>query len=218
MGLTADQAIRMTPLLLAGVILAGGFAVLAHLAPKGAIDKPDIRPVGVESPQDSGSLQDSWPKTDWLAITDTLRELNHNTTQDPDAPGGKGDPAGPDGPIKKPDEPTDNTDTPYVTGDFKFLGAIVKDDGSAALIEASGRQKFVRPGEEVADHTIISIHRDHLIVEIEGARKRMELADRDRADLNSIERYRRDTQRAAAAQRLRDQRSRPQPIQPDSDR
>ena len=85
-------------------------------------------------------------------------------------------------------------------------------------VEVGGRQKFVRPGDEVADHTIVSIERDHLIVEVEGARKRMELADPDRSSLNSIERFRRDSSRAAAQQRLRDQRARTQPIQPDRDR
>ncbi len=225
MGLTADQATRMAPLLLAGVILAGGFALVAFLAPRGAVQAPTIEPTNSTVGDESVNFTESWPKGDWLALSDDLRTLNHLTgaETDPGPDGGDGPP--PNGGVDDPPTGSAGPDDKYEPGDFKFVGAIIQVGGSAALIEVNGRQTFVLAGEEVADHTIVSIHRDHLIVEIDGGRRRMQLADTDRSSLNTAERFERDRDRAMERQREmlereRDngRRSRPEPLRPDRDR
>ena len=217
MGLTADQAIRMTPLLLAGVILAGGFAVVAHLAPGRDVSKPVIEPIGPFDGEEGVDIDASWPQTDWLALSDTLRGLNHNLIEDeteqlpvPRDPG--------TGPTTGGG--SENGTIEYV-GQVQYLGAILGASSPAALIEIGGRQRFVRAGDEIADHEIVSIHADHLIVKVDDEERRVSLADPGRSSLDSAARYRQDVNRAAEQQRgraERDRRSRPEAIVPDRDR
>ncbi len=218
MGLTADQAIRMTPLLLAGVILAGGFAVVAHLAPGRSVSKPVIEPIGPFEGEEGVDIDASWPQTDWLALADTLRGLNHNVVDD--------ETPRPENPPKNPDDPEDpgsegEGPATYTAGNFQYLGAILGSSAPAALIEVNGRQRFVREGEEIADLLVVSIYADHLIVEVNDEERRMPLAEPARSSLDSAARYRRDLDLAAEQQRARaerDRRSRPEAIVPDRDR
>lgn len=218
MGLTADQATRMTPLLLAGVILTAGFALVAHLAPGRAVRAPDVQPIDPSNNEKGVDIDASWPEADWLALSDSLRALNHNVPPDEDDEGEEGE----TGNGGETGELTEDGRPPEIArGNFKFLGAIVQGDSAAALVEVNGRQRFVRIDDEIANHTIKSIHDDYIVVIFNGEEGRISLADPGRSRLNSAERFQRDTQRAAEAQRNRvspDRRIPPDTVTPDRDR
>ncbi len=206
MGLTADQATRLTPMLLAGVILAGGFAAVVHLSPRGEVALPEFvpRPDG----DDSGSsiTTAAWNTSDWLELSDSMHVLNHlsdEPIEPPEGPTGQGnDPElNPGGNTPKPDEDE------YV-GEVQYVGAITMGSRSVALVTVSGKQRFVGPDDKVGKHTIVSVHPDHIIIRVDGVDRRVTLATKDRSKMNSADRYLNDRERLIEQQRLNAERQR----------
>lgn len=214
MPLTADQATRLAPGLLAAVVLCAGLAVVVPLAPTGDGGLKDFEPqVATNTSDQGGDLTTDWPDADWPVLAENLDALNHlkstaGDQRDPgDADGDEGE--NPDDPT--PTNPGDDPDEIPTGGEFKYVGAIIAGDRVSGLIELGGAQRFVSPGDVIGDYEIIQCRPGHVILEIDGARKKLALEPRSAQSENSAQRYRRNRDRAIERQRDRLRRDVPSP-------
>lgn len=217
MALTADQATRTAPLLLAAAVLAGAFAVGVHMVPTRAASPREIIAEPVASAAGAAEFQKGWPDSDWVALSAKLDRLNHlkslNETGEPDASTA----------AIQPDTPPLETgsDGPAVIqlGDFKYVGAIRIGDEAAALVQAGGVQRFVRAGSVVGRYEIVRVEPDHVVLKIDGIERKLELADPADRNLRADQRYLRDNEnlrRAEQDERRRELERRRNALEPDA--
>jgi len=215
MPLTADQATRLAPGLLAAVVLCAGLAVVVPLAPTGDGGLKDFEPqVATNTSQQGADLTSGWPDADWPVLAQNLDALNHLKTTSgnqntPDA--GSGDGGGETADDTATANPGDDPDEIPTGGEFKYLGAIIAGDRVSGLIELGGAQRFVSPGDVVGSYEIIECRQQHVILEINGERKKLSLEPRSAQSENSLDRYRRNRDRAIDRQRDRLRRDVPAP-------
>jgi hypothetical protein len=208
MALTADQATKMAPVALAGVVLAGAFAVIAYLAPAGDVPEIEIAPADVDRAARTVDFQADWPESDWPAISGELARLNHLKAPETDEPG--------DGAVEPvadaPDAEADQRDPDVVElADFTMLGAITAGDTVVALVESGDRQRFVSPGDVVGRYKIVRVETDHVIIDLDGEEKKLELAPGSGRELRADQQYISDRNRRIEnqeQQRLRELRER----------
>lgn len=192
MALTADQATRMAPVGLAGVVLAGAFAVIAYLAPSGDVPEIEINPDAVEADIRDVDFQKDWPESDWPAISDELARLNH--LKEPEV-------ADENVAETEPETPEDETPSSETTpdvvelADFKMLGAITAGETIVALVESGDAQRFVSAGDVVGRYEIVRVATDHVIIGIDGEEKKLELAAASGREVRADQQYLRDRER-----------------------
>lgn len=204
MALTADQATKMAPVALAGVVLAGAFAVIAYLAPVGDVSEVEVIPDPVDVNQRNVDFQADWPEADWPAISDELTKLNHLRDPDgaetPETPEQAQPPEG-----EAPSEDEKDPDVVRLT-DLKMLGAITVGERVVALVESGDAQRFVSPGDVVGRYEIRRVGRDHIVIDVSGEEKKLELSASSDRDLRVDQQYlrNRDQQIDAQEQRMRE--------------
>jgi len=213
MPLTADQAARLAPGLLAAVVVCAGVAVVVPLAPTGAARLKDFTPTeNAANPAAASNITVNWPKADWPVLTENLDALNHLRSKNGASGDPENDPAEGEDP-SNPRDPRDPMKGPEVIelGDFKYLGAIIAGDRVSGLIEVNNTQRFVRPGDVVGSHEIIECQREHLILTVDGEERKLALEPPSARTENAADRYLRERERALQQQRDRRRRTVPSP-------
>jgi hypothetical protein len=201
MALTADQAARIAPLALVAVVLAGAFAAVAYLLPA---DRAQVREFIPQTP-DAGAeeieLESGWPESDWTALAPTLVSINHLAAPEEDRED-QDEPESPNPPENETQQNDDDT-IPVVTGDFAMLGAITAGERVAALVEMSGSQRFVQPGDSLGDYEVVRVAIDHVVLSRNGRQEKLELQPAEEQSLRADQRYLRDRDRLQQAQEER---------------
>ncbi len=110
------------------------------------------------------------PSYDWISMTKVTSGLNSVGNLVPPVVVVKPVPPGP------LEDPQDSL--PPVSTDWAYIGSIITPRNRHALVKVDGQQQIYSVGAKNNDTTLVVIEPDHIEVEIAGARKTIELAQR----------------------------------------
>lgn len=142
---------------------------------------PDAAGSAANEPGPSGGIRPPGPslEADKFVFDDTTRLAGAFSKTNPAEQITPPQPPGPDEIVQEPEKPIHIVDpTPPVAGrtDWVFLGSAVTPRARRALVRIDQEQKFVREGAQVGSVQLVEVHDDHILIDQQGVRRRVDKA------------------------------------------